>query len=36
MIDAGGENFSAEGENFTVTTEPHDLARCATPSRATG
>ena len=24
-MDAGGENFEANGENFTVTTEPHDV-----------
>jgi YebC/PmpR family DNA-binding regulatory protein len=25
VMDAGGENFEANGENFTVTTEPHDV-----------
>ena len=25
VMDAGGENFEANGPNFTVTTEPHDL-----------
>jgi YebC/PmpR family DNA-binding regulatory protein len=25
VMDAGGENFEANGANFTVTTEPHDL-----------
>jgi transcriptional/translational regulatory protein YebC/TACO1 len=24
-MEAGGENFEANGDNFTVTTEPHDL-----------
>jgi YebC/PmpR family DNA-binding regulatory protein len=27
VMDAGGENFSASGDDFTVTTEPHDLGR---------
>ena len=27
VLDAGGENFEANGDNFTVTTEPHDLAK---------
>ena len=26
VMDAGGENFEANGTNFTVTTEPQDLA----------
>jgi pyridoxal 5'-phosphate synthase glutaminase subunit Pdx2 len=25
VMEAGGENFSASGENFIVTTEPHDV-----------
>ena len=25
VLDAGGENFSANGANFLVTTEPHDV-----------
>ena len=25
VMEAGGENFEANGSNFTVTTEPHDL-----------
>jgi YebC/PmpR family DNA-binding regulatory protein len=25
VLDAGGENFSANGVNFLVTTEPHDV-----------
>jgi YebC/PmpR family DNA-binding regulatory protein len=25
VMDAGGENFEANGDNFTVTTEPHDV-----------
>jgi YebC/PmpR family DNA-binding regulatory protein len=25
VLEAGGENFSANGANFIVTTEPHDL-----------
>jgi YebC/PmpR family DNA-binding regulatory protein len=25
VLEAGGENFSANGDNFLVTTEPHDL-----------
>ncbi len=25
VMDAGAENFEANGENFTVTTEPHDV-----------
>jgi YebC/PmpR family DNA-binding regulatory protein len=25
VLEAGGENFSAQGDNFVVTTEPHDL-----------
>ena len=25
VLEAGGENFEAAGENFVVTTEPHDL-----------
>jgi YebC/PmpR family DNA-binding regulatory protein len=25
VLDAGGENFTEQGENFVVTTEPHDL-----------
>ena len=25
VLEAGGENFSANGKNFIVTTEPHDL-----------
>ena len=25
VLEAGGENFSANGDNFTITTEPHDL-----------
>jgi YebC/PmpR family DNA-binding regulatory protein len=25
VMDAGGENFSASGDNFIVTTEPHDV-----------
>ncbi len=25
VMEAGGENFEANGDNFTVTTEPHDL-----------
>ena len=27
VLEAGGENFAADGENFLVTTEPHDLGR---------
>jgi transcriptional/translational regulatory protein YebC/TACO1 len=26
-MDAGGENFEANGANFTVTTEPHDVGK---------
>ncbi len=26
VLEAGGENFEANGSNFTVTTEPHDVA----------
>ncbi len=25
MMDAGGENFTANGENYLITTEPHDV-----------
>jgi YebC/PmpR family DNA-binding regulatory protein len=25
VLDAGGENFDAQGQNFVVTTEPHDV-----------
>jgi YebC/PmpR family DNA-binding regulatory protein len=25
VLDAGGENFSANGDNYLVTTEPHDV-----------
>jgi len=25
VMDAGGENFDAQGDNFVVTTEPHDV-----------
>jgi YebC/PmpR family DNA-binding regulatory protein len=25
VMEAGGENFEANGDNFTITTEPHDL-----------
>jgi YebC/PmpR family DNA-binding regulatory protein len=25
VMDAGGENFEVNGDNFTVTTEPHDV-----------
>jgi transcriptional/translational regulatory protein YebC/TACO1 len=25
VLEAGGENFSANGDNFLVTTEPHDV-----------
>jgi YebC/PmpR family DNA-binding regulatory protein len=25
VMDAGGENFEANGDNYTVTTEPHDV-----------
>ena len=31
VMDAGGENFEANGANFTVTTEPHDLG-CSAPN----
>jgi len=27
VMDAGGENFEANGANFTVTTEPHDVGK---------
>jgi len=27
VMEAGGENFSANGANFTVTTEPHDVGK---------
>ena len=26
VMEAGGENFEANGDNYSVTTEPHDLA----------
>jgi len=26
VLEAGGENFAAQGDNFVVTTEPHDVA----------
>ena len=25
VMEAGGENFTANGDNFTITTEPHDV-----------
>ena len=25
VLDAGGENFNAQGDNYVVTTEPHDV-----------
>jgi len=26
VMEAGGENFTQQGDNYVVTTEPHDLA----------
>jgi YebC/PmpR family DNA-binding regulatory protein len=27
VLEAGGENFSAQGDNFVVTTEPHEVGK---------
>jgi len=26
-MEAGGENFEAQGQNFIVTTEPHEVGK---------
>ncbi len=36
VLDAGAENFTENGEDFTVTTEPHDLAAVREALEASG